>query len=137
MLAVSKHPVLLWNETALGATDGQWWTASQIWDDDAENTLLVERNKKQGIWGSEPYGGRDYWASFTYTVGISYAWGREPRPGREREGKEGDAGEDMHVGFIDDEVVVAVGVDDEGGVFGRVKAGDLLGCMLPCPGKVS
>ena len=69
------------------------------------------------------------WADFTYTVSMAYAWGREPRKG----GK-GDEAEDMHVGYLDDEVVLAIGVDDAGSVFGRVKAGELVQCMQACPG---
>ena len=124
VVGVSKHPLLFANETAQG------WTESQGWDDDSENRKVVERVKGKGRGNAtEPYGGKGYWAYFTYTVSMSYAWGRPARPGR----KGGDESEDMHVGYLDDEVVLAVGVDDEGGVFGRVKARELVQCMEPCP----
>lgn len=127
LVGIGKHPLLFQNETAQG------WPESEGWDDDEGNRRVVkERKEKSGDNATEPYGGKGYWAYFTYTVSISYAWGREPRQGRK-----GDESEDMHVGFLDDEMVLAVGVDDEGGVFGRVQAGELVQCMKPCPGVSS
>ena len=72
----------------------------------------------------EPFGGKGYWAYFTYTVSINYAWGRP-----------NDEVEDKNVGYLDDEVVLGIGVDDKGQGFSRVKAGDLVGCMRACPGR--
>ena len=134
MLGISNHPILLANETASG------YTESQNWDDDPDNRKVVAQTKKlqevENIGlrkhnqtervrnATEPYGGKGYWAYFTYTVSISYAWGRE-----------GDEVEDKTVGYLDDEVVLGIGVDDKGQGFSRVKAGDLVACLRACPGR--
>lgn len=73
----------------------------------------------------EPFGGKDFWAYFTYTVSIAYAWGREDdEPGRK------------NVGFLDDEVILGIGIDDAGQGFARVKAGELVQCLRACEGGV-
>ena len=105
------------NETASG------WSASQNWVDDAANAKIVEQTKR-GNMTSEPFGGKDLWAYFTYTVSISYAWGRDK-----------DEVEDKNVGYLDDEVVLGIGIDDVGQGFARVKAGDLVQCLRACPGR--
>ena len=124
MLGISKHPLLLANETASG------WSASDNWENDPANQELVQSHKSwKTIDGqvsntTEPYRGKGYWAYFTYTVSIAYAWGRE-----------GDEVEEKNVGYLDDEVVLSIGVDDRGQGFARVKAGDLVQCMRACPGR--
>lgn len=132
MLGVSKHPLLLANETASG------WSQSDNWDDDPVNRKHVAdtkrlqqaenigalKNNQSVMSPMEPFGGKDYWAYFTYTVSINYAWGRPI-----------DEVEDKNVGYLDDEVVLGIGVDDKGQGFSRVKAGDLVGCMRACPGR--
>lgn len=103
MLAVSQHPMLFSNETATG------WTAEESWDDVPE---AVEE-------------GRGFWAKFTYTTTIAYAWDRE----------EGDVRE-KGVGYLDDEVILSVGIDDSYQVYGRVLVSELLQCLRICPGLV-
>ncbi|KAL9131957.1 MAG: hypothetical protein Q9217_000237 [Psora testacea] len=125
MLGVSKFPILMANETARG------WSESQNWDDDPGNAAIVAATRENSPMNStEPYDGKHYWAYFTYTVSISYAWSREPRPG-----SKGDESEDMHAGYLDDEVVLGIGVDDAGQVYSRVKADELVGCLRACPGR--
>ena len=34
-----------------------------------------------------------------------------------------------------DEVVLVIGIDDAGQGFARVRAGDLIQCLKPCPGR--
>ena len=104
------------NETASG------WTESENWADDPINLELVAGAKKAGI-TTEPYEGKNYWAYFTYTVSISYAWGREK-----------DEAETKNVGYLDDDVILGIGIDDAGQGFARVKAGDLVGCLKACEG---
>ena len=82
------------------------WSATENWDDD-------------------PQGSKDPWAYFTYTVSIAYAWGRQ-----------GDEVVWKNTGFLDDEVVLGVGIDDLGLGFARVPARELLQCMRACPGRV-
>ena len=117
MIGISQHPILMANETALG------WSASDNWDDDAANAKLVAETKiRNGT--SDPFGGKDYWAHFTYTVSIAYAWGRH------KDGLEG-----KNVGYLDDEVVLGIGIDDNGQGFARVEARDLVQCLRACPGR--
>ncbi|KAL8972141.1 MAG: hypothetical protein Q9197_002915 [Variospora fuerteventurae] len=118
MLGISQHPILMANETASG------WTESQNWDDEPANAAAVVHSKMHKN-TTEPYGGKDYWAYFTYTVSIAYAWARTAMD---------EAGE-KNVGFLDDEVVLGIGIDDKGQGFARARAGDLVQCLRACPGK--
>lgn len=118
MVGLSQHPLLMANETTMG------WTEAQNWDDDPINAKTVAANQKFGNY-TEPYGGKEYWAYFTYTVSISYAWGRT----------DADEVEGKNVGYLDDEVVLGIGIDDKGQGFARVKAGDLVQCLKACPGR--
>ena len=130
MLGISQHPILLANETASG------FPAHENWDDDPENAKIVAFNKKNKNPRSlkdievdpmmiETYGGKGYWANFTYTVSVAYA---SARKGKQEMG-------DMNVGYLDDEVILGIGVDDGGQVFSRVKTVDLLQCLRACPGR--
>lgn len=102
MLGVSRHPVLVANETASG------WSARENWDDDAAALRDARPN----------------WAYFTYTTSIAYAWGRD-----------GDEALSKNTGFLDDDVILNVGVDDAGQVFARVPVRELLQCLRACPGR--
>ncbi|KAL8826778.1 MAG: hypothetical protein Q9170_007273 [Blastenia crenularia] len=119
MLGISQHPILMANETASG------WTQSQNWDDDADNAATVAYTKMHSN-STEPYGGKGYWAYFTYTVSIAYAWGST---GLDEVG-------DMHVGYLDDEVVLGIGIDDKGQGFTKARASDLVQCLRACPGRM-
>ncbi|KAL8776788.1 MAG: hypothetical protein Q9194_002946 [Teloschistes cf. exilis] len=118
MLGISQHPILMANETASG------WTQSQVWDDDGNNSAIVAHTKRSRN-ATEPLGGKDYWAYFTYTVSMAYAWGRS---GIEEVS-------DKNVGYLDDEVVLGIGIDDMGEGFARARAGDLVQCLRACPGR--
>ena len=118
MIGVSERPLLFRNETASG------WTMWENWDDEKENRRVVEEVRERGgVDASDPFGGKGYWAYFTYSVSLSWAW----REGIEVEG--------LNEGYMDEEVVVSVGVDDHGQGVARVKAGDLIGCLRACPGR--
>ena len=125
MLGISQHPILMGNETASG------WSASDNWDDDPANAKIVATTKMATANATEPYGGKDHWAYFTYTVSISYAWGRQPRVAENK----GDEAQDMHEGYLDDDVLLSIGVDDKGQAFSRVKAESLVQCLRACPGR--
>lgn len=118
MLGISLFPLLMANETASG------WSASQNWADDPVNAKMAQQNKRTSNATSEPFGGKDLWAFFTYTVSISYGWGREK-----------DEVEGKNLGYLDDDVVLGIGIDDVGLGFSRVKAGDLVQCLRACPGR--
>lgn len=121
MLGISKHPILLANETASG------WPPSKNWADDPINVEKVAQTRARShgnTTATEPMGGKGFWAYFTYTVSISYAWGRRE-----------DEPESKNVGYLDDEVVLGIGIDDAGQGFARAKAGELLQCLRPCEGR--
>lgn len=129
MLAISSQPILMANET------GRGWSPAETWDDDPEKAAMLTKRSKQYLNATsnatEPNTEvKPHWAEFTYTVSLAYAWGRAPR-----KGSEGDESEDMHVGYLDDEVVLGIGVDDAGSVFSRVQARELVSCMRACPGR--
>ena len=64
---------------------------------------------------------------------MAYAWGRVPQ----EKGKGGDEVWDMHVGYLDDEVILGIGIDDLGEGFARVKAGELVSCAMACPWRTT
>lgn len=118
MLGISKYPILLANETASG------WPPSENWADDPINVEKVAQTRARSHGNAtvaEPMGGKGFWAYFTYTVSMSFAWGRRE-----------DEPEAKNVGYLDDEVVLGIGIDDAGQGFARVKAGELLQCLRPC-----
>lgn len=119
ILGISKHPILLANETASG------WLPSENWADDPLNVKKVMQTRDDGnATITETFGGKGFWAYFTYTVSISYAWGRQD-----------DEPEAKNVGYLDDEVVLGIGIDDAGQGYARVKAGDLVQCLRACEGR--
>ena len=85
------------------------WSALENWDDVPD--VLDE--------------GRGNWAYFTYTVSIAYAWGRK-----------GDEAIWKSTGYLDDEVILSIGVADAGQVYARVPARVLLQCLKACPSRV-
>ena len=115
MLGISQHPILLANETASG------WSAEQNWDDDPPNADVVRHARGTG---EEGFVGKGPWAYFTYSVSIAYAWGRK-----------GDEAAWKNTGFLDDEVILGIGIDDKGQGFARVKVAELLQCLRACPGR--
>lgn len=103
MLAISRHPILLANETTTG------WTAEESWDDIPE--ALSES--------------RGFWAKLTYTTTIAWAWSKEDGDIREK-----------GAGYLDDEIILSVGVDDRDQVYGKVLVSELLQCLRICPGVI-
>lgn len=84
------------------------WSEEETWDD-------VPEAKAEG---------REFWARLTYTTTIAYAWGREESDVREKS-----------IGYLDDEVILSIGVDDQDQVYAKVTASDLLQCLRVCPGR--
>lgn len=88
---------------------------------------------------------KDNWAYFTYTPSIAWAW----RPRSERRRRTTDTEDQvlgdsenpliddsltgLQVGFLDDEVILGIGIDDKEQAFGRVKAETLLQGLRLCP----
>lgn len=111
MLGVSRHPILMSNESTNG------FEPEETWQDDPEQQRLIAAGRE----------GKRHWARiFSYTVSIAWAWGRPV-----------DAPEDKNFGYLNDEVILGIGVDDEGMVFSRVPARDLLQCLRACPARAS
>lgn len=123
---------------------------------------IIDRNKKPRInpeWSSNL---NKSWAYFTYTPSLAWAWrprlafewavastrSSRPRHGHNHDNahsaaaegsEEGDEEEEsilraMHIGFLDDDLIVSVGLEDTAQAWARVKAQELLGCLVACPG---
>lgn len=164
MVGISSHPILLFNETASGFYPEENWPEYDGGDDDSNDYESVEQVRRDATGpfltkratsskasapmnASEPVASpgagrkkkkKENWADFTYTVSMAYAWGRGAGRGKgqARYGGVGGGGEveDMHVGYLDDEVIFGIGVDDVGQAFARVEMRELVGCMRACPG---
>ncbi|KAI9056184.1 hypothetical protein LZ554_001112 [Drepanopeziza brunnea f. sp. 'monogermtubi'] len=85
------------------------WKPAEIWDDVPE--AKVED--------------RQAWGEFTYTTTIAYAWGREESDIREK-----------GIGYLDDEVILSLGIDDQNGLYSKIMVLDLLQCLKICPGRI-
>jgi len=87
---------------------------------------ILMANETSQYWASDGHSEEHDWRDhFTYTTTIAWAWGRE----------EGDVRE-KGTGYLDDDVIISVGVDDQDGVYGIAKASDLLQCLRTCPGQL-
>lgn len=86
------------------------WTPGATWDDAG---ISLEEAERRGEFGK-----------FTYTTTIAYAWGRDEYDVREK-----------YAGYLDDEVIISVGIDDQDGLYGKVRVSDLLQCLRICPGR--
>jgi hypothetical protein len=85
------------------------------------------------------------WAYFTYTPSISWAFRPHPalktreseHPEKRNEEEENEEHtrtlEALNVGYLDDEIIMGIGVDDVGQGFARVRVEDVLGCLRVCP----
>ena len=73
---------------------------------------------------------------FTYTTSVAWAW----RPGSVVDAAAGEEGDDaehlsaLGTGFLGDDVIVGVGVDDVEQAVVRLKVEELLSCLRLCPG---
>jgi hypothetical protein len=84
------------------------WSAAENWDNIPNPT---------GDSGS-------MWEYFTYTVSIAYAWGRDKdQPGS------------LDIGYLDDEIILGLGLDDGGQGYVITTGQELLQCMRACPGS--
>lgn len=117
LLAVSRHPVAFAGELVR-----PWMRAENgLGDDDDDGERAGD-------------------AGFTYTTSVAWAW----RPAsavvvagvedEERGGQDAEHLARLGVGFLGDEVIVGVGIDDIGQAVVRVKVDELLSCLRLCPG---
>jgi hypothetical protein len=145
VLGISAHPVLFANETMTG------WNAQETWDDmlstskdyypksgntDAKDTTsrppdpspgpisqarrMIPPEIAEGKNGPLPQY-QSHWAKFTHTTTIAYAHHLDVDI------------QDKSVGYLDDGVIVSIGVEDQGQVFARVRAVKLLSGLRICP----
>lgn len=100
----------------------------------SEHPILLANETYRGwtpeeIWNDVPQsesGHRGEWGQFTYTTTIAYAWGREESDIREK-----------GTGYLDDEVIMSVGIDDKNGLYAKAKVSELLQCLRICPSRMS
>ena len=161
MLAISKHPLLFWNETASGWTPGENWAVEtrgealqrasfnrsvgreRSFNETAtinSTNSQYSRLQKDQMFGRR----RGNWAYFTYTPSIAWAWRPKSRTVRQgyrmnghgkSEYRKGNLLESLNIGYLDDEVILGIGLDDNAQTFARAKAETLLQCMQACPGR--
>ena len=124
MVAVGRWPVLFEGESARPWSGGEGGGGRG----DGWNRTRREMGKRNGEVG------------FAYTVGLSWAWrGRNDVAvdGEEVwEGEEADIHEleNLGRGFLGDEVLMGVGLDDREQVVVKVQVDELLSCLRLCPG---
>jgi len=73
--------------------------------------------------------------AFTYTPSLAWTW--RPHAAAANQEEEDDDVEYMSqlgTGYLGDEVLVGIGMDDMRQAFVRVKVDDLLQCLRLCPG---
>jgi hypothetical protein len=156
--AMSKYPVMVSNETASGWTAEENWAleaekerleredrghALVIRSDEIDFSMMndpfypitnitnITRGRNEEMWlHKDRFDGHrwDNWAYFTYTPSIAWAW----RPQFAFEEGEGVL-ESLNVGYLDDEVILGIGIDDTEQAFARAKAETLLQCLRACP----
>ena len=124
MIAVSRWPVLFEGESA------RPWSAEENFGGGGEG------------WNSTRRGVRnmDREVGFAYTVGLSWAWRGKTDVEVDREevweGEEADIHElgNLGRGFLGDEVLMGVGLDDKEQVVVKVQVDELVSCLRLCPG---
>ncbi|KAK5193116.1 hypothetical protein LTR47_009545 [Exophiala xenobiotica] len=138
MLAVSQWPLLMRNERA------NPWTSEQNWPDDksggwnstVRGTMFEERMRPKRDQGEEDSEDFKSTAYFTYTPSLAWAW--RPHSAGVGDEEEEDADSEtmsrLGMGYLGDDVLTGIGLDDVSQVFARVKVDDLVQCMRLCPG---
>jgi hypothetical protein len=163
LLAKSKFPMLFANETAGGWTDEEnwagtmqragkvqrrWKNSSMILAPNSTTWLNVsgiplpahDNNATHDI--TESTGpqdvGKENWAYFTYTPSIAWAWRPKSaeirREDRDAGAEDGSYLHSLNVGYLDDEIIVSIGLEDTAQAFAKAKASTLLQCLELCPG---
>ncbi|KAL9106780.1 MAG: hypothetical protein Q9227_008202 [Pyrenula ochraceoflavens] len=144
MLAMSRWPILLRNETASG------WSGEENWSEKVPNqSRLAQRWDSPLSWNTTTprRDGEEAknWAYFTYTPSI--AWARRPKSNHQYYDRRGrfdessdpafsidDGFESFQIGFLDDEVILGIGIEDTQQGFARAQAEVLLQGLRICPG---
>ena len=133
MLGVGKFPVLMMDEWARPWNEDENWpgAASLRGNWTASLRKKEEQRRNNSTARSNAY--------FTYTPSLAWAW--RPRTDHPDTGRGGEQDEDdfhhlagLGTGYLGDDVLVGIGLDDVEQAFARVKVSELLGCMRLCPG---
>ncbi|KAI1612227.1 hypothetical protein EDD36DRAFT_279213 [Exophiala viscosa] len=136
VLTVSRWPILTRNERAKPWTVAENWPEENTgWNGTDMGTMLAKRMKAGRGHASGDTGDFRTEASFTYTPSLAWAWSPHSA-GIGDEGEEQDDVETMArlgVGYLGDELLVGIGLDDVRQAFAKIKVDDLLQCMRLCP----
>lgn len=135
VLGVSRWPLLMRNERA------NPWTEDENWPEERSgwNGTRTMFAKRIGVRGKEEELESDHIKSeayFTYTPSLAWAW----KPHSAGLGDEDEDEDDVEymsslgTGYLGDEVLVGIGMDDLSQGFAKVKVEDLLQCLRLCPG---
>ena len=132
MLGVSKSPILMESEWARPWTEEENWPAGS---NRKGNWTAGLRRRLDGD-GKKAVRSNAY---FTYTPSLAWAWRpRTDHLGTTHGGEENE--EDIHhlsqlgTGYLGDDVLVGIGLDDVDQAFAKVKVDELVACLRLCPG---
>lgn len=117
VVAVSKHPVVFGGERV------RPWTVEE--DIPNRGSSQVHRDSDLDEVGEE--------SKFYFTYTPSIAWSYRAKDGDEHVHREWGH-EDLGTGYLGDETIVGIGMDDVAQGFVKVEVGELLSCLRWCPG---
>ncbi|KIW27356.1 uncharacterized protein PV07_07100 [Cladophialophora immunda] len=145
MLGVSRFPLLMRNERA-----GPW-TKEENWPDPKERgwnatrehlhekeVRVVRRGDGEELYENEAEQRNNFIKSqayFTYTPSLAWAWTpHSAAANQEEEEEDVEYMSQLGTGYLGDDVLVGIGLEDVNQAFARVKVDDLLQCLRLCPG---
>jgi hypothetical protein len=138
MLGVSKLPFLMKNEWA------RPWSEDENWPGGSHQTGNWTARPRKRSESTEEHEMRTS-AYFTYTPSLAWAWRSRTEYASvpEKDHGQGMDEEDVHhlsqlgTGYLGDDVLVGIGLDDVGQAVARVKVDELVNCLRLCPGVES
>ncbi|KEF60587.1 uncharacterized protein A1O9_02148, partial [Exophiala aquamarina CBS 119918] len=133
VVGMSKFPLLMREERAKPWSDAENWPG--MGNRKAKTGGNWTLNQDGGLSGRPNGKVQDHTQShFTYTPGLTWAW-KPHSPGLGEDDEDDiDHMSRLGVGYLGDEVLVGIGVDDVSQGFAKVKVEDLLQCLRLCPG---
>jgi hypothetical protein len=133
MLGISQLPILMQNEWA------RPWNEDENWPNTVSNWTEAHNENRKRANVAEAKSN----AYFTYTPSLSWAWKSRADHyfGDEtdliQDEKEIQELSQLGTGFLGDDVLVGIGLDDVKQAFVKVKVDDLVSCLRLCPGAQS
>lgn len=127
VVALSEYPIVFGNERVRPWTYEEDILGHQSTQVRRESDLndVEDKYEQENVQEEE----NDFY--FTYTPSLAWshhARGKDDHVHRER------GHEDLGTGYLDDEVIVGIGMDDVAQGFARVEVAELLSCLRWCPG---